>query len=372
MKQQLWIINSSLLLLLILTALIGFMLQQKMPRFRARRSVFEERKKAKALQPEEIENIYKYDLFGTFVTKKFVASPQQLVPPMPQPKVVTPAPTPPLPKVAFLPPLTLTLRGIAFSSDESKSVSIIEDETKKENVYHVGEAIKDAQLIKVSQNRITLLRVNGQHETIFLRKDDYRQPIPAEKKWDHLVKKIDDSHFEIDNKAFVDEIPTLGLLIDMLSPVTAFAKGKPIGIMLTSMEVNSIGSSIGLQKSDIITAIDGMGTANKKDRVKIYDKLSKAKRGAVITIALTRNNKAMTLIYTLADIHRVTKRIFAPTAPTDKQPAKKEVQPTFPMSKLQERAKQRRTFAEKHQDRHLQSLRRYLFVQIRLLQVLPD
>ena len=117
MKQQLWILNSSLLTILILTIIANFLLQQEPPPFQPKIPFIEERKKAKELKPEEIENIYKYDLFDTFIKAEFAPLIQKLVTPIPQPKSV-PAPTPPpLPKLEFLPPLNVSLKGIAFSSD---------------------------------------------------------------------------------------------------------------------------------------------------------------------------------------------------------------------------------------------------------------
>jgi len=247
-----------------------------------------------------------------------------------------------------MPPLTLTLKGIAFSSEEEKSVSIIEDETKKENVYHVGDKFKDAQVIRIAQNRITMLRVNGQHETVFLRKDDNELREEKKQTWDHVIRKIEDNYFEIDQKNFVKEIPNIGVLSEELSLITVYTKGNPTGIKIASLPQESLFSSMGLQRGDVIDSINNLKTSDKKNRVEIYDTLSKLKKenGENIELQVTRNSQPIQLTYKLVDLKKDTKRIFKPDAGDKKEEEKK---PTLPLSKLQERAKKRRKFAKKHQ-----------------------
>jgi len=352
MKQELWIINSSLLGIFLVTLVIGSFLQQQAPRFRLKKHTLEERKKIKELTPEEIKNIYKYDLFGTFVSKTFAPSRQQLVPPMPQPKKVTLPKPPEIPKHEFIPALTLTLKGIAFSSDEEKSVSIIEDENKQESIYKTGDMIKDAQLIKISQNRITLLRVNGQHETIYLRDEDIQKPQDEteKKSWDHIAKKINETTYELDGKNFAKEIPDLGTLCEKLSLVTVYTKGKPTGTRIATVAENSIGSSIGLQKNDTITAINNLSATDKKERMKIYDTLVSMPIGQSVKIELQRNKQPVSLTYKLTELKKIPKRVFTPKKVEGTEEKKtEEKKPNLPLSKLQKRAQKRRNFAKKHQ-----------------------
>jgi len=346
MKQQVWIINSSLLLLFILTLIVSMIVQQTPPLFIEKKPYIEEREPRIPLSTESIENIYKYDLFGTFAKKEIIPSLKSLVTPIPQPQPVKIPLPPEPPKPTFLPPLKLSLQGIAFSSNEEKSICMIIDETKKETIYHIGDTIKDAQLIKIGKNRITLLRANGQHETIFLRKEDNKELLPPEKKWDDVVKKINDTTFEIDFKQFPKEIPTLGMLTEMLSLLTSYQQGKPTGIKIASLTPNSIGNILGLQKSDVITSINGIQTADKKNRIKIYDAITKTKMGDSIKISFQREEKKITNTYKLTKIEKIKEKEFAP--PTEKKEKTKTDETLFKLNKLQEQEKQRRDFAKKH------------------------
>ena len=246
------------------------------------------------------------------------------MPPLP-PLAQAIAPKPPqIAKHAFIPPLTLTLKGIAFSSDEERSVSIIEDEAKKESVYHVGDLIKDAQLIKISQNRITLLRVNGQHETIFLRDADIPKSKSDKKGHDHIAKKIDNTTYEIDSANFAKEIPNLGSLSERFSLIGVYSKEKPTGVAISNMPINGIGTSIGLQKNDIITAINGISTTDKKNRMKIYDTITSMQNGSSITLDLQRNKLPVKITYNLTELKKLPKRVFAPSKQDDKQKRQKK------------------------------------------------
>lgn len=340
MKEQLWILNSSLLFLLVFTISIGTYLQHIAPTFKPKKILAIERKPIKELAPEEIENIYKYDLFGTFVKQEFMPSLQQLAPPVPEMKPVSAARIEARPEPAFIEPLKISLKGIAYAADESKSISIIEDDTKKEQVYHTGDMIKDAQIIKIAQNRISLLRVNGQHETFFLRKDDNKQEEP--KGWEHICKKIEDNTIELNLRTFPKEIPSVGSLAEKLSLLTVYEKGKPIGVKISKLEADSLGQAMGLAQNDIIKSINGINTADKKERVTIYDSLIQSKKGDTVKVLISRQGQDVELTYQLSFMEGPAKKTFTLKGEKDKEDK------LFKLSRLQEREKKRREFAKKH------------------------
>lgn len=365
MKEQLWILNSSLLLLFVATLLIGVFYQQKAPRFRLKRVRVEIPIEEKELKNEEIENIYKYDLFGTFVKREFTPEVKTLVSPIPEPKPVS-IPKPPEPmKIEFTEPLKITLKGIAYSSDESKSVTIIADENKSEDVYHCGDMIKDAQIIKIAQNRIVLLRSNGQHESIFLRKDDIKEKQEENKNWDGIVRKIEENSFEIDLLRFPSRIDSIGQLVEQLSLLTIYSEGNPVGLKISKIDPEGIGPHLGLKENDIIKSINKISVSKAKSRVEIHDKITKLKKGDPIELLLSRDNNDINIKYTLADIKFDKKRTFKKT---EKDKAKKK--DLFKLNRLQEREKIRRSFREKHkkekkQKNMIEEIRKRLLENIR-------
>ena len=345
MKQQLWILNSSLLIIFLFSLTLSTMLRQKPPRFRARKPYVEESRKAKDLTPKEIESIYKYDLFGTFHKKEEKPSMQKLVTPIPKPKIpATPKP-PKLLRPSFIPPIKITLKGIVRSSDEEKSICMVEDETKKERIFHVGDTVKDAQIIKISQNKITLLRANGQHEVITLRKKEKKEE-PKKKTWDHVIRKTAENKFEIDLHQFPKNVSSIGELTELLSLLTVYKNGKPVGIKISKIDPKTIGAQLGFKKDDIVKSINGISTENRKDRMKIYDSLTTAKSGDKVTILVDRNNEKVKITYILVELSKAPARELTIKKEADKTPDEK----LFKLSKLQQRAKKRREFSKKHKN----------------------
>jgi type II secretory pathway component PulC len=349
-SPQLWVINSSLLIIFAITFMINFILQQSPPPFRTRKPFVERREMETKLTIEGIENIYKYDLFGTFQQEEFRPSTKQLITPIPKPKSVSVKPPPELKKPTFIAPLNIQLKGIAYSYDEEKSISMITDEDnlpKKEDIYHVGDTLKDAQIIKIAKNRITLLRPNGQHETIFLRKEDNQDEIiqadTISKTWNNVIKKIKENNFEIDIKKITKTIPNLGTLAERLALLTTYKKGKPTGLKIT--DIDSFGTTLGLKKNDLVTDINKIPTADKKNRMKIYDTITNLKKGNTIALSLKRNQKIINLNYKLTDMIAIRKREFIPD---EKKIEIKKKDALFKLSRLQEREKKRREFAKRH------------------------
>ena len=198
MKQPLWILTSTLLLVLIISIGLSVLLKQEPPKQRKKGLHTEEIEDEKKETVINNENIYKYDIFDTYVSKEKGPTKKSLLSPIPELQIPD-IPKPKQPeKPKILPPLKATLKGTVLSTNEQKSIAMMTDETNKEAIYHVGEKIKDAQLIKVTKNRVVVIRSNGQHETIYLRKDDFKPEIARKPSLEEIVKKL--------NEAFGEEL----------------------------------------------------------------------------------------------------------------------------------------------------------------------
>ena len=138
----------------------------------------------------------------------------------------------------------------------------------------------------------------------------------------------------------------------MLKLSTTYQEGKAIGIKVGSIDPNEIASVLGLQKNDIITAIQDQETKDLRNRLDIFDKVSSLKKGEQVVVTITRNSANVILKYTLKQIERPLKATFgsAPSSspsvaiPTQPQPPEK----LFQMNRQQEREVQKRMFDEEH------------------------
>lgn len=352
MKHALWLVNSSLIL--VFASVLGIMqaLHQDPPQWRAPR-IFQQQEPEKKLDaPKQNgtswEKIYQNDIFGTYVPVEIKAVKQSLLTPIPEPKPFVAPPPPEIKKQEIIAPLTLTLKGIIIGGDESKSVVMIADEAGKESVYHLGDRIKDAQIIKIAHNRIVLLRANGQQEIFYLRKDDIPSDQETTDKWKYIVKKINDQSFEVDPQAFGHEIETLGHLIERASIVgTAYQGGKPVGIRVGKSEPNDVATMLGILENDIVTNINDLDVADPTSRIKAYDTVMQLGLGSTIKVSLKRADKDVVLNYKLVKIDKPRKSRFPgiKIAEANKPPTQEEL---LKMNRTQQRENTIRQFNQGH------------------------
>lgn len=359
MKQQLWILNSSLILFFAVVLVVLPFLHIEPPRLvitRAERIAPEEKE---TMLLTSWEKIYKNDLFKTFSPPPPPPPAKKIqAPPLPQAEEPSFSPPPPLPKQEFIDPLGVTIKGLIISSEEEKSVALLEDETKKEGLYHLGDKLRDGQIIRITRNSVTFLRANGQQEIFLLKKEEPLIPSgdAAEvDKWSMIIKKQDETSYEVDPDAFSKEIETLGNFIENVGVTgTVYHDNKPIGIAIGDTEGNELAAQLGLQPQDVIISINNLSLANKKNRITILDTILESPLGTMIPVVIKRGNASVTLTYTLAKINKQRKPQAStnaekiPGEQSSEQTPKKEPE-MFPMNKLQEREQQLRQFKQQHQ-----------------------
>ena len=307
MKQPLWILNSSLLVLLFMSQLLLFMLQKVVPRrVSIHPGVME-------VVPEEtpmvidIARIYQQDLFGTYqppvVTPVSVVEEVVVAIPRP-PKVIVPeipvekAPT-------FFAPLDVVLKGVIFVKDDpANCIAIVQlKKTKEDRNYQVGDLIEDAQILKILSNRIIIIRSNGQQETLYLREEDAISDFNIEAKSvsPGIVEKISQDRYKINIDEFTKKISNLGEFINLLDLMTVYKQGKSFGCRVGKIEQNSLGSMLGFNVDDIIVKVDDFYVDDLADRIALYDHVINKSVGQTIEVVLYRNDEVMTILYGLTD-----------------------------------------------------------------------
>lgn len=360
MKLQLWVINSLLLFVLVFALILNNLFKHEPP-------VIHIKKISKELETQKIEaipttstsweKIYQNDVFNTYQAPAIKVIKQSFVTPIPEAQPVSFTPPPEPKPIPFLPPLTISLKGIIASASEENSVAMIADETNKEKMFHLGDKVKDAEVIKISRNKVVLLRSNGQQETFYLIKEDLSAQ--DSERWNNIVKKINDQKYKIDPYTFQEEVDSFGNFIERAAILgIAYSQGTPIGIKIGDTQNCDVATNLGLIQGDVIRSINGIDTADSKNRTKIYDTITAMKINSTITVDLIRSGQNISIIYELTKLERIFKK----QLPTGVQETKGPDE--FPMNALQERDKRLREFSQVHapKDRHGQAsdLRKHL------------
>lgn len=345
-REQLWIANSALVGLFFLLCGIHSLTQQEIPVFRARkRRAINTEEQMPALVAVNVEKIYQNDLFGTYNAPAEEGPTQKnLVTPIPEFSVKASS-KPPKPKPAeFLSPLKITIKGIILSDEPSKSIAMVADQTNKEQVYHVGDKIQDAQIIKLTKNMMVALRDNGQQETFYLRK-----PIkmtPGLSSWEYAIKKIDDNLFHIDPIELTKELTSVGEVIEALDLSGVYKNNQSQGVRVGSVDHHPLGEKLGLQHGDLVTKVNNIPALSTKDRIKIYDAIAALPMGERIHVSLTRDGSEQTISYLLARLERPSP--FSNPVTTDAPEGAAEDDELFKLSKNAQRQQKRRRFEHVH------------------------
>jgi type II secretory pathway component PulC len=310
MKHPIWIINSTLLVLILCAILFVLFFRVSIPeREEIEPIAAPTMKKDKKLQIN-LAQIYQADLFGTYQTTAAKLEQQQEDETLPAPPEAQVAEIPELPQPQFLDPLDITLRGIfVVSTDSTKNRTIITDnKTKKEASYKIGDTIGDAQLIRIFGNKIILLRSNGQQEVLYVREQDAKMDAgdTINSEWNMVVQALSGSSFLVDPRAFVQRVPDLSDLIERLHLITAYRQGQSIGCRIGSLDENSLGTALGLQAGDIITSIDMIPATNMDKRLQIYESILSKGPNDTVTVQLMRNKQDLKLKYTLKELFPAT------------------------------------------------------------------
>jgi len=337
MKQYLWILNSLLVLVFGFTLLLTSLLKQEAPPMRKEITPIEKIEKKKLPIAISLERIYQHDIFDTYIPEEKRAIKEDLLKPIPE--MLTPPITPPPapPKQEFIAPLNIKLDGIISSDQEDNNVAMIADETNKEKIYRLADRIKDGQVLKISRNNVVILRANGQQEIFLLRKE-----IEEPKKWDYILKKIDENSYQIDPREFTKQIDSFGQFIEDFFLGISYQDNKPIGIKIGKLQENDIATRLGLKENDIILSVNNIQLSEPKNRVNIYDRITEMTFGDSIKVELKRNNQDQIIDYKLKRIERPSELFFT-------QPAKEtEAIPEFKLSREQEREKRIRDFEKLH------------------------
>jgi hypothetical protein len=307
MKQSVWILNSSLLVLFFISQLFLFMMQRAIPR---RISIVPgniEIVEDKKLDTIDIATIYQQDLFGTYeppiVPVETIV--EETIAPIPRPPQII-IPDVPVEKApTFFAPLDVVLKGVIFVKDDPSScIGIIQlKKTKEERNYRVGDLIEDAQILKILSNRIIIIRSNGQQETLYLREEDAISDFNIQSKSisSSVVEHVSDHAYKINIDEFGKRIHNLGEFINVLDITTVYKQGKSFGCKIGKIDKDSLGAMLGFMIDDIVVKVDDYFVDDLAHRLQLYDHILQKNVGDVIEVVVYRDTQVITLSYGLVD-----------------------------------------------------------------------
>jgi type II secretory pathway component PulC len=305
-----WIVNIFLLSLVLCGSLFVSFSKVRIPALTSIQPELGVRTKKKQEFDINIKKIYENDLFGTFrkETPVYQEPVYQLeLPPAPPAQIPI---VPKKPEPAFVEPLDITLKGIIVVSDDNDKNRIIiaDNKTNRERTFKVGESIDDAQLIRIFNNKIVLLRANGQQEVIYLRQQDAEQD-PAYAMlsgWHDVIKPTGPQGFSVNTLLFVERVTNLAQFIDLLNLSTAYQQGMSIGCRIGEIQNSSLGFSLGFSTGDIVIKINATPLTTTENRLKVYNEIIKSNGNQSLRVEFMRKGELYYYTYALVKPEEAT------------------------------------------------------------------
>jgi general secretion pathway protein C len=221
-------------------------------------------------------------------------------------------------------PINLKLVGTVVGSGDH-TYAVIEDlGTKKQELYRLGDLIKEAKLVEIARNRVVLEHRGRREELLSFEKPDAAPPPPSgppargggivrqleppppvqeareEEPQDEPedvvadVEQVGENLWRLSRDGLVEQLENLGQFMKEARLTPHFTAGQPDGFMLSSLPPNSLLARMGLRNGDIMKGVNGQTFTSLEDVLQIYQQLQTE---PVLQLEIVRGNRPQTLTY---------------------------------------------------------------------------
>ncbi len=239
--------------------------------------------------------------------------------------------TPPAAAAATKPATHLKLVGTVIGSGDY-TYAVIEDlSTKRQDLYRLGDQIRDAKVLEVARNRV-VLENRGQREELFsfekteagappgesmARQPSGRQPStprrqvsppesqqaeppppePQENQEEPAaveIERVSENMWRISRDDLVEQVENFGQMMREARLAPHFSGGQPDGFMISNLPQDTFLGRMGLRSGDILKGINGQKFGNLEEFFQIYQQLQTE---PTLQLEVERSNRTETLTY---------------------------------------------------------------------------
>jgi type II secretion system protein C len=238
------------------------------------------------------------------------------------------APTPPPAK----PAANLKLVGTVVGAPE-RTYAVIEDlGTKRQDLYRLGDLVREAKVVEVTRNRVVLDHRGRHEELVSFEKSDTASVPPSEalarppnvprrpargrpepqppqppesqesqepqesqeEASEVEIERLSENMWRVNRDNLVEQLDNFGQLMKEARLTPHFSSGQPDGFMLTNLPRNSFLARMGLRSGDIMKAINGQKFGSLEEFFQAYQQLQTE---PMLQLEVERSNRTETLTY---------------------------------------------------------------------------
>jgi general secretion pathway protein C len=237
-----------------------------------------------------------------------------------------PAPPPPAAK----PAVNLKLVGTVVGPPE-RTYAVIEDlSTKRQDLYRLGDVVREAKVIEVTRNRVVLDNRGRREELFSFEKTDAASAAPpppsgqpgrqsaaprrppfamesqpqeppptpplAEEQdtADSEIERVSENMWRINRDDLVEQLDNFGQMMREARLTPHFTGGQPDGFMITNLPSNSFLGRMGLRNGDIMKGVNGQKFGSLEEFFQAYQQLQTE---PMLQLEVERSNRTETLTY---------------------------------------------------------------------------
>ena len=244
----------------------------------------------------------------------------------PPPKPAPPAAPPAKPAAA------LKLVGTVVGSPDH-TYAVIEDlSTKRQDLYRLGDLVREAKLVEITRNRVVLDNRGRREEMLSFEKVEPaaapesaatstepaarqpplpRRPLPSQQGSENApeqqdqpnqeeesaeveVQRLSDNMWRLSREDLTAQMESLGQFMKEARLTPHFTSGQADGFMIGSLPKNSLLERMGLRNGDILKGINGQRFSSMEEVLQIYQQLQSQ---PTLQLEIERGRRPETLTY---------------------------------------------------------------------------
>ncbi len=244
----------------------------------------------------------------------------------PPPKPATPAAPPAKPAA------NLKLVGTVVGSPDY-TYAVIEDlNAKRQDLYRVGDLVREAKLVEIARNRVVLDNRGRREELLSFEKAEPTaappepaarqqppprrappppqpqenpppqeggpaqpdQPSQEEEEADVEVQRLSDNMWRVNREDLVEQMDNIGQFLKEARLTPHFNAGQADGFMLSNLPKNSLLERMGLRNGDILRGINGQRFGSMEEVLQVYQQLQSQ---PTLQLEIERGSRPETLTY---------------------------------------------------------------------------
>lgn len=196
--------------------------------------------------------------------------------------------------------LSLKLWGTVTRNEEKGAYAVIEDtKERRQNLYREGDTLQNA-LVKLILRGKVVLTVNGRDEILSMDEKEKPGKTPGQQLSVGAPPPSTDGAGAQRVTLMRSQIDTamenVTELMGQIKVRPYFENGQPDGLMLSSINPQSIFRKMGLRNGDVITGVDGQKIESVDDALKFYESM---RSSSGMKVDIKRQGRPKTIEYSI-------------------------------------------------------------------------